>query len=85
MASLKQYPGGYYTVRYRKDGEDHYAPTGTKDKVKAKRFKREFLSNLAENLSLVEKRKASNRVKLCDAIEQYKSCLLYTSPSPRDS
>jgi integrase len=73
MASLKQYPSGYYTVRYRKDGEDCYEPTWTKDKIKAKRFKRQFLSNLAENLSLVEKRKESNRVKLRDAIELYKS------------
>ncbi len=43
MASLKQYPSGYYTVRYRKDGEDCYEPTWTKDKIKAKRFKRQFL------------------------------------------
>ena len=73
MASLKQYPSGYYTVRYRKDGVDCYEPTLTKDKRMAERFKRQFLSNLAENLSLVEKRKESNRVKLRDAIEQYKS------------
>jgi len=74
MASLKQYPSGYYAVRYRnKDNEERYVNTLTKDKRTAETFMRKFLSNLAENLSLVEKRKDSERVELSDAIEQYKS------------